>query len=824
MMLRKKPLYRWCLLFFLFFPPLWGRAAEKNPRANSDPLYVQLRTLNLGEEYCHVERLQLKKDIATIEFKEGTIFFLAPIQGRVTGAVFLGQGEIQVSPLLSQEQEFMRVQAGTPSLMERFDKMVLRFTDNTADEIKKDFKVQSGAPNSSATGYWQDYRKLLRKGRTFSQYNVAVAFVQRNLDIRLLQDLAGTQTLGFFSAYFEGKTWGNFCLEIDPLGAPEVSPEEFVLANLSDRALGIWTASHLKDHYKNGAPEKGTHQLIDMEHFDITALTKGKSLEATVKARFQAMEEGTRVLPFNLFPRLRVSKVLDDQGHELPFIQEDKDEDGEFAVILPTGLKKGSTTQLTFEYSGNDAVLDSGGGNFTLAARDSWYPNSGFGEDRATFEMTLKSPKDLTMVATGQPLSETVENGMKITRWRSDVPLAVAGFNYGRFKKETATIPKLNFVVETYANKEVPDFFRSLQTQIESAERAGVRTATTLGSLNTISMMSKAMQEAQQAIAIYSDSFGPLPYGRVAMTQQPFVNFGQAWPMLVYMPISAFLDTTFRHQLGLDWGLRTESFYRFVAAHEVSHQWWGHLIGWNSYRDQWLSEGFAQFSTSLFAQRVYPNDVFLKFWRELREQMFEKNKEGMRPSSAGAISLGYRLNSGKTGNVTFPVMYGKGAFIVHMIRMMMWDSQNRDTAFLNMMQDFVKSNLNQNVSALDFKRMVEKYITPSMDLMGNKTMDWYFNEWVDGILIPDYKLDYRLEEAGEGKVKMVGTLTQKNVNDSFLMRVPVYLEINGKIMKAFSQVLQGNNTSPEFKLMLPAKPTRVLVCANEDILCTTANR
>lgn len=822
-MLRKNPVCRWCVLFCLLISPGWRLAAEKNPRANSDPLYVQLRTLSLGEEYCHVERCQLKKDIATIEFKEGTFYFLAPVQGRVTGAVFLGQGEIQVSPFLPQEQDFLRVQTGTPTLMERFDKMVLRFTDSTADEIKKDFKIQTAAPNSNATAYWQECRKLLRKGRTYSQYNVSAVFVQRNLDIRLLQDLTIAQAPGFFSAYFAGKTWGGFCLEIDPLGAPVVSPEEFVLANLSDKALGIWTASHLKDHYKNGVPEKGTHQLIDLEHFDITATTKGKSLEATVKARFQTLEEGIRVLPFDLFPRLRVSKVLYDQGHELSFIQEDKDEDGEFAVILPAGLKKGSTSQLTFEYSGNDAVLDSGGGNFTLAARDSWYPNSGFGEDRATFEMTLKSPKDLTMVATGQPLGEAVENGMKVSRWKSDVPLAVAGFNYGRFKKESVTIPQLNFVVETYANKEIPDFFRSLQNQIESVESAGARTGTTLGSLNTVSMMSKAMSEAQQAISIYSDSFGPLPYGRVAMTQQPFVNFGQAWPMLVYMPISAFLDVTYRHQLGLDLG-RTESFYRFVAAHEVSHQWWGHLMGWNSYRDQWLSEGFAQFSTSLFAQRVYPNDVFLKFWRELREQMLEKNKEGTRPSSAGAISLGYRLDSGKTGNVTFPVMYGKGAFIVHMIRMMMWDSQNRDTAFLNMMRDFVKSNLNQNVSALDFKRMVEKHITPAMDLMGDKTMDWYFNEWVEGTLIPDYKLDYRLEEAAEGKVKMVGTLTQRNVNDSFLMRVPVYLEINGKIMKAFSQVLQGNNTSPEFKLLLPTKPTRVLVCANEDILCTMANR
>jgi len=95
--------------------------------------------------------------------------------------------------------------------------------------------------------------------------------------------------------------------------------------------------------------------------------------------------------------------------------------------------------------------------------------------------------------------------------------------------------------------------------------------------------MDKAKAEAQVAITLYSDLFGQLLTVESRMTQQPYFAFGQAWPMLVYLPVLAYLDSTQRHQMGLD---RASNFVKFVAAHEVAHQWWGHIIGWKILRDQ----------------------------------------------------------------------------------------------------------------------------------------------------------------------------------------------------------------------------------------------
>ncbi|MEW6735708.1 MAG: M1 family aminopeptidase [Acidobacteriota bacterium] len=818
-----------CLLILLSMgvsPNLDVSAFDANPnvysedapaKANDDPIYQKLRASGLSGEYAKLENLALKRDVATITFKRGEFYFLAPIEGQVTGGVFIGEGEFQMTPLLSLEQQHLSFLTGTTSINEKFDKMVLRFTDETYQEIKKNSSINNGAPNKAAQDLLENNKKLLRKGRSYDIPNIAAALLQYNLDMRILIDLSWPGRGGLFQAYFEGKRYGDLMYSIDPLGSPFVAPEEVVLACFAPDNLGIWTAEHLQAHYRAPAFVDENHQLIDMLHHKIEATSKGKRLDATVQTRFKALVDGARVISFDLFPYLRVRKVSDSQGRTLSFIQEDKEEDADFAVILPEGLKKDSEYTLTFEYGGDNAVQDSGGGNFTLVARDNWYPNSLFG-DRATYEMTLKVPKGLTMVATGQPTGgETNQGDWTITQWRSEVPLAVAGFNYGKFKKSTVQDDKAKYLIEVYANKELPDSLRQLQNSIEQAESEGAQVEATLGSLSTLGMMGKARAEAQVSIGIYADLFGSLPYGRIAMTQQPFPNFGQAWPMLVYMPFTAYLDSTHRHQLGLS---GASDFFKFVAAHEVAHQWWGHVIGWKTYRDQWMSEGFAEFSASMFAQAVYKNEKFIEFWKEERELITTKNREGKRPADVGSVYMGYRLNTARTGNVTRAMIYPKGAFILHMIRMMMWDTKTGDARFAEMMKDFVKTYYNQNVSTQDFWRTVEKHMTKEMDLDGNGKMSWFFGQWVLGNAIPHYKLDYRFDSAENGQVKLVGTVTQSNVPNTFKMIVPIYLDLDGKLRRLGSVVAQGNTTTPEFSVTLPKKPKRVLLCAFEDVLCT----
>ena len=62
-------------------------------------------------------------------------------------------------------------------------------------------------------------------------------------------------------------------------------------------------------------------------------------------------------------------------------------------------------------------------------------------------------------------------------------------------------------------------------------------------------------------------------------------------------------------------------FVQEVTPHEVAHQWFGHSVGWASYHDQWLSEGFAEFAAGLFLQQAvgpkWQKD-YLDFWERQR--------------------------------------------------------------------------------------------------------------------------------------------------------------------------------------------------------------
>jgi hypothetical protein len=779
----------------------------------SDPIYSQLRGVKIGPESADVQNFVLKREDATITFKTGHFYFLPPIDGHVTGAVFLGEGEFSLTSPLPIEQKQMSILTGSGSLNDRFSKMTLRFTDSTYDEIKKALGVHSGAAPSEAQSVLGDNQSMLKHSR----------FIRYNLDARLLIDLLWpAHPQGLFQAFYNGKSYGETHFGIDPLGMPVVTPEEVSLETLSETNFGIWNAEHMLEHYRTTAVFEEDHSLIDMQHYDIDAtINKGKRLEAKVKATFKPNYDGLRALPFNLYGRLRVSKVTDEQGHDVKFIQENKTENPDFYVILPQGTKKDQDYTLTFEYAGDNAVIDSGGGNYTLTARESWYPNNAGNPlgDRAMFDMTLRVNKGLTMVATGDPVGESQEGGYTVTKWKTSCPIDVAGFNYGAFKKGQVKDPKTNLTVESYANRDLPDYLKDLQRGAEAMDEAGMQTNTTLGSLNTVTMMDKARAEAQFSLELYTDLFGPVPYTRIAMTQQPFFGFGQSWPMLVYMPVLAYLDSTYRHQLGLD---RAASFVKIVGPHEVSHQWWGHIIGWKSYRDQWMSEGFADFSASMFAQAVYKDDTYLKFWKEQRDLITQKTFQGKRPSDVGSVYMGYRLDTAKTEGITRRVIYPKGAFILHMIRMMMWDSKTGDHQFSEMMKDFVKTYFNSNVSTQDFQRIVEKHMTKTMDMDGNAKMDWFFREWVFGTSIPDYKLEYKLEPSDKGTL-LSAKVTQSNVDDSFKMPVPLYLDLDGKIAKLGSVAMVGNKAS-EFKVMLPSKPRKVMLCHFEDVLCNTDER
>ncbi len=344
-----------------------------------------------------------------------------------------------------------------------------------------------------------------------------------------------------------------------------------------------------------------------------------------------------------------------------------------------------------------------------------------------------------------------------------------------------------------------------------------------LGQMSTTGLNKKALAEGELAVQLYTDFFGPSLFKHMQLTQQTACNFGQSWPELVWIPICYYFDTTVRHQLGMDWGDR--GYWKVVTPHEVAHQWWGHTVGFSSGRNQWMSEGFADMSASLYLSMIDKNQKqFISFWNDERDLLLERNAQGFRAIDVGPLTMGYRASNSRTGfDTTRRLIYPKGAYVLHMIRMMMHDNRTGDQHFKETMQDFVKTYSGKPATTEDFKAMIEKHMTKEMDLEGNQKMDWFFSEYIYGTQLPTYKLESSFDTAANGDLVFRMKLTQSGVDEHFRMLVPIYFEMPDGNPFFLGRAHMTGNMSLEQKIPLKGlktQPKRALVSYYDDVLAT----
>jgi hypothetical protein len=787
--------------------------------ASSDAIYRQLRNEGLGETF-RCENFILSMDVGAFELKSGTLTLLKLVNRFETGAVFVGQGHFTLKPVVTLDTNEMVRRSGSPTAEEDFTEVVFRFTPDQFPQFAATFGTRADTPTEAATAF-QRWKEKIRHRHEIPE-GLTQALLESetidNVDADVLAAIYNSKHPPFFNAYMHGAPHKDlrFFLRTRVGAIPQIdSPEEVALVNCDGGGMndGIWYLQHLKSELQaHTASSQEDKRLFATRRYNIeTVIGKNNHLFSRATITYEPLVPGERVMKFGLLPTLRVTRVSSEKGQDLHFIQENRKEDGSFYAVLDEAPAMGQVHSITVEYGGDKVLSDAGSGSYYIGARESWYPNlNGFGE-KALYDLTFKVPPANVLISVGKLEGQHTEAGFAVTHWVTPVPIAVAGFNYGQYKKIDFPDTITHYEISGYYLPDLPDNLRRFENSA-------------LGGMAPGAMTKYALDQARAQMQVCTLYFGKGPYENIYITEQPNFSFGQSWPNLVYLPISAYIDSTQRWMLFGHIDSKFTGFVQEVTPHEVAHQWFGHGVSWASYHDQWLSEGFAEFAAALFLQQAvgpkWQKD-YVEFWERQRVRILDKNNFGVSPNDAGPVWLGLRLISPRSGQAYQGVTYSKGAYVLAMLRSLMYadmgSAGNPDQAFIDMMHDFMERHREIPASTESFKAVAEKHMTKKMDLQQNGRLDWFFREWVWGTQVPRYNFKYDVQPAEGGKFKVHAEITQSEVDDNFAMFVPVFADF-GQGMVRLTQVGIAGNSTRSYNFVLDRQPKKVALNAYKEIL------
>jgi len=331
------------------FMAIFGGLFQTAPPGEAQEILTQLSKIRLDKSHIHYIRdITIRRDVLTIALNRGAIAFLEPINGKVTGAVFIGGGEIVAIPPDPIEKEQVYKFTGTPVLNETFETAILRFTDNTYEEIRKEI-ADRAAEDVTANDAAQ-----------FEPWDMAVAARAAALNSRLLADLLEPGGKTFFLGELNGNRRGWFDIVYDLRATEEVSV--FQVHDIGGTGVtDVWASFNQRTEARN--PEAVAHEHkspIDILSYEIDgALGPDNKIDAKATMRVKARTETARVLNFDLAPSLRVVSLMTDTD-SVPFYQSSTT--SSLIAVLPDALKRDQNLTLRFTYGG------------PATGQEYWYP------------------------------------------------------------------------------------------------------------------------------------------------------------------------------------------------------------------------------------------------------------------------------------------------------------------------------------------------------------------------------------------------------------------------------------------------------------------
>jgi hypothetical protein len=819
-------------------PPQENASSSPTTSGPVLPLYHAVRSVGLDPQRVYkIREAAIDREDVHLWLTDGTIAFTQAVDGHVTGAYFEGDGEVLIRPPDRMERASLGLFINAGVLEERFSSAYLRFNDDTAKELQPFLR----SPDEPAD---------------FIARNDAKAQSLAAMDaMRLCISFTSTPAIAapgepppipdrFFHARVAGERYGVFDVVFDTR-----SPEQIVVGNAGSHDnevyYDLWMNFPMRSLRKTplsdtrfGGPTGPlwTPHVLAINKYTINGtLDTSRNLTADATLDVDVKQGGTRVVLFELSRYLQVKQV-EYEGKPLEFIQNEALEGSELsrrgndtiAVVFPQPLQPGAHFALRFSYAGS-VLSDAGGGLLYVGARGTWYPNRGIA--MANYDLTFRFPQPWSLVATGKRVSLEREGGGFVGHWVSEQPIPIAGFNLGEYVLSSVKCTS-DIVVDAYAargteyQRSAPNAANSSSPLLSPHAPGTVEPVPFPPPLQNPAGTGQSLAErASTTLSSLSQMLGPYAFSTLSLTENPSAE-SQGWPGLIFLSSYAYLQPEQLRAMNLSQA-DAIIYSEVMMPHELAHQWYGDKVSWASYHEQWLLEALANYCSLLLLERSQPADVQLTL-ENYRQILASRSHEGRRIVEAGPVTLGSRLSSSHFPNGYEVITYGRGTWLIHMLRWMLRDASRApaqpngtDTVFLALLRNLVDRYQGKEITNTDFEQAVEELLPRSLWFENRQSLDWFFDGWVNGTAFPQFEVTgLRVTHAKSGagarvaataaqSVTVSGSIHQNSAPIDLVTSIPVYGVAGDKQVYLGRVFAEGAET--RFSLPAPADVKQVVL-------------
>jgi len=361
-------------------------------------------------------------------------------------------------------------------------------------------------------------------------------------------------------------------------------------------------------------------------------------------------------------------------------------------------------------------------------------------EEAAAFNVTAVTPSGYEVVMEGTRLSRKEEKGMTVTTWDFPHPASGAYLVGGRY---------------TVTEDQYKDI--ALYTYLFPED---------------VSLSDTYIEYSKKYLELYERLLGKYPFRKFAVVENILpTGFG--------MPSYTLLGQSV---------LRLPFIVKTSLGHEIAHNWWGNSV-YPDYESGNWSEGLTTYlADHLYEEMEGRGAVY-------RNQILRDYTSYVEPSEE------YPLTKFKNriGPEDRAIGYGKGAYIFHMLRIMLGD-------------EIFYDGLRYVITHRSFKLTSWKDFRTAFEKVSGRELGWFFRQWVEEAGAPAINLgDVRVQEHN-GVYILKAEILQKE--RAYKLYLPIWVETDEGALLTYHWINDPANT---LEIEVSSKPRSITIDPSYDL-------